>query len=880
MRMRAFLSIVSVALALWAGVAQAQDSARILAPSAVPLPEARCAVSLPGWATRSERLIWDKVCANGWADMSDWAGGTCVADSPELTALEPWALSQRFMTLILTNPEFVAARPTTGISLYCTYVPLLDLEERRLPATLRIENSTFKSIDLTDARIDGALDLDRSRVLGDFWAHRMSVNGPLRLYNAKLEARAAFQDVNIAGFTDLRGATVSDRLTFDRAELRRSLFLSDGGTFKSVMLRGARINGAISAIDSTFAGTFDGDNLRTTESVFLRGGSQFDVVNFQSAEIGGNLEADGSTFSERFSAHNAHFAGNVYFRDGTSLQELAMIQAEIDGRLNISRSDVAKTMNFSGMKTGSDVFLRNSTFSSILMLGTEVGGNLETDGSTFSGTFNGDSLSVDESVFLRNDASFQEVVLRRAHIGGALDAGASVFAGAFNADSATIGSNVFFRRGGQFQAVRFRGVEIGGNFETDGSTFAGEFIGDGMSVKGGLYLRDATFADVVLARAHVAGSLDATGSTFNGTLRGNAMRVDSDVVLRNEASFQMVRLNGAQIGGNLEADGSTFHGMLNLSNVSVAQDMYLRTRARFSDVDMIGARIAGHLQMHGAHFDGRVDLSEARMASLVLWRGNRNTSNAQRSNVAWGARGSLILRNAEVGSIQARMRAVAQTGIVDNWHVSDTLRLPVDLNGLTYRRLGGFSSGAENDLARVETDALISWVTHSVPPGMQANDGYRPQPYRALENALSEMGADAAARQVAYARLEHRAETRLSADIRTDFGGWLWQRATQVFDRFLQVTVGFGVYPARAFYWFVGLVVLGTLAARRAERFADASRMDCFWYSLENAIPLIEPSPDHKIIHAEPWVRNFFHFQKVSGFLLASVLIGALTLGG
>ncbi len=218
--------------------------------------------------------------------------------------------------------------------------------------------------------------------------------------------------------------------------------------------------------------------------------------------------------------------------------------------------------------------------------------------------------------------------------------------------------------------------------------------------------------------------------------------------------------------------------------------------------------------------------------------------------------------------------------ITDSWHLADGSRLPVDLNGLTYERLGGLSSGVENDLAQVDSDSLIDWVANSHPAGMGRNDGYRPQPYRALETALSDMGAEAAAREVAYARLKHRAATRISATPQTDFMKWLRQSATFLFDRFLQFTVGFGVYPARAFYWFFGLVILGAIVARKAHKFYGSSRMDCFWYSLENAIPLIEPSEDHKVTHAEPSVRSFFHFQKVAGFLLASVLIGALTLGG
>lgn len=54
-----------------------------------------------------------------------------------------------------------------------------------------------------------------------------------------------------------------------------------------------------------------------------------------------------------------------------------------------------------------------------------------------------------------------------------------------------------------------------------------------------------------------------------------------------------------------------------------------------------------------------------------------------------------------------------------------------------------------------------------------------------------------------------------------------------------------------------------------------------FWYSLENALPLVELSERHKSIdHESQWVESWFHFQKVMGFVLATVLVGALSLLG
>ena len=53
------------------------------------------------------------------------------------------------------------------------------------------------------------------------------------------------------------------------------------------------------------------------------------------------------------------------------------------------------------------------------------------------------------------------------------------------------------------------------------------------------------------------------------------------------------------------------------------------------------------------------------------------------------------------------------------------------------------------------------------------------------------------------------------------------------------------------------------------------------WYSLENAVPIIETNERFKRIkYRQPWLNHIFHLQKALGFVLATVLVGALTLLG
>lgn len=151
------------------------------------------------------------------------------------------------------------------------------------------------------------------------------------------------------------------------------------------------------------------------------------------------------------------------------------------------------------------------------------------------------------------------------------------------------------------------------------------------------------------------------------------------------------------------------------------------------------------------------------------------------------------------------------------------------------------------------------------------------------------------------------------------------------------IFLGFGVYPWFAAIWFMLLVAAGVWAARSAVATQDGpnspdgpvkmgtnndkitddlehpepadplisnetqknqlqmelggqrpsvehrvapypSRFACFWYSLENAVPLINPSEDHKSwFHTSPGVKAFFHFQKIAGFLLISIMVASIS---
>lgn len=759
-------------------------------PAVAQNDENRCALEAPLGSTHLESKVWQDICTEGKSDPSKHIVGPCpgallsryeskstrVGFAREITDdglpdfgisnadVRERILSEKFLTTILTDPSYVAARPTSGVTLVCALIQNLNLEERNLEGSLRITDSFIVSASLRNTRIDGTLDLGRSVFINRLDAIGVEVRRDFKAFGSFFLSGLSLQDAKISGFLDLDKTTGAGDFDAQRISVGESFFLFQA-VFVDANLNGADIGGDLNIQNADFSGYVNAERVRTGGAIFLRNKSKFAKVRLFEAQTGSNLETTGSSFSELFDASNSQIGGSVLLNDGASFADLKLVGAKIDGVLSAN-------------------------------------------GSVFGGNFDAEDIKTGRSVFLRNGATFEE------------------------------GINLDF-------------ADIGGNVETARSTFRGLFNADSIKVGGSLFLR-------------------------------------------NGAQFDEVNLIAAKIGGSLEAGGSTFDGRFYAPQMKVTNNVFLWRGATFENVFLVDANIGGHLRLEGSTFNSDVQLSEATIGSFLLWgwgEQNEKESEKPEQDVIWGKDATLSLRNTTAQSLQAKMGGDdASDGkpATDNWTRIGGSRLPVDLSGFRYKQLGGFSAADKNDLTKIDPDKLIHWVDNSKTAGMT---GYRPQPYRALQTALQDMGAEASAKEVAYARLKHRANTRISASLLTEPLTFVGQVPAFIFDKFLQFTIGFGVYPRWAFYWFLGLVFVGYCVTRRwppgyedkETRIAMGgrfSRGDSIFYSLENAIPLMLPSRDHGgINHTNYYTRMFFHFQKVVGFLLASVLIGTLSFG-
>ncbi len=566
--------------------------------------------------------------------------------------------------------------------------------------------------------------------------------------------------------------------------------------------------------------------------------------------------------------------------------------ARIDDQIYLYHEDLPRQLVLQDSRIMGGMNVQGARFDSDLVLdGSDLGGSY----------FYGDGLEAENLIFRSGRAGVVEltsanirgkVALSGTLIGMLPDPKTPDERGGLIATGLQVGQNLMLDPSDNIQAdlqkVDLRSVRIGGDLSADSARVRTKMNLNGADIGGALFMRfGAEAREVDLISARMEKGLELTGlrvlkpADFS-TISVNAGTVDSGMwaqtgsiwaarlVVNDSAFFNGLQVEGklmldeASISGPLYLGGSRIVDQLSANGLHVEGPISMGWNADMTAVSFRGAFVEGAVQLSASRFDGPFDLRNAHLGALELW------DNGQ--DVSWGPHASLDLRNADIGVLQARFPQNWElTGLHDQQGVP--LRLPVELENLRYDRLGSATPPQSSLPPELDIDNLIQWVSDSLPKSDQGQAaGFIPQPFRQLEETLRSMGADSEADEVQVAGHVHQIKA-YSADL----SGWLKTLAGVIW----WALVGFGAYPFRVLWWFAALVGLGVLVSRWSPILRDKGWTDCFWYSLENAFPLLQPSSEHqKVIHDHPFLQNFFHFQKVAGFVLATILVGALTLLG
>ena len=532
--------------------------------------------------------------------------------------------------------------------------------------------------------------------------------------------------------------------------------------------------------------------------------------------------------------------------------------ARIDGTLDLEQARIPFALDFERSSFPDGANLRHA---SICALHLEA---------TYTGPIQADEVRVEGSVLLRNGFKAEgEVRLNSATIAVNLECDKSHFVNAgkvaLQADSMRVGGHIFLRNGFSAEGeVRLSCTTIGRNLECDAGQFInpdnpdrGALTAEGLKVEGNIFLRHGFKArgEVALLATRVRGCLHCDGGQF-ANRNGNALNADSlkaggSVFLRN--GFQAeghVRLVGATIGGDLDCAEAHF---INPEGNALSADGFrvqgcVRLDDRFKaegEVRLVGATIDGYLALTGV--DSDTDMT-------------------------------LDLRSARIGTLWDDQRSWPKSG-------------KLFLHGLAYQEI--------HDDAPTDPETRVKWLR------LQPKDHFRPKPYEQLAEVLRKGGHGRYAKRILIAKEEEKAQLTEMSIFETCWHhlyGW---------------ALGYGYTLWRAFWLGVTVVAVGWVSygigdkvdlitpskvgphdpqgnAENRELSEGYPRFNFWVYSVDVFVPLIDL---HQESHWLPkatlwkqlgelggpklilgwWLRCWFWFQIIAGWMLTTLLIMGLT---
>ena len=229
-----------------------------------------------------------------------------------------------------------------------------------------------------------------------------------------------------------------------------------------------------------------------------------------------------------------------------------------------------------------------------------------------------------------------------------------------------------------------------------------------------------------------------------------------------------VSLMGAEIGADLDCQGGRFRNpsqegvkssgtALEINNATIKGNLLLHSGfVTEGTLNLMGTRIVGDLECHDTKFSMLVG-HRMTVQRTFFWRNINNPEDA-----------TLYLKDVSVGSL-----------------ADDTVSWPKEgslfyLDGFTYGRIAG---GPQNISNRLD------WLSRQ--------KEFTPQPYRQLAKILREEGDDPGARQVLYEMEKKKHQEGKH--------GWTARFWNSIF----RGTIGYGIYPRRALWWLLVLIVMG-----------------------------------------------------------------------
>jgi hypothetical protein len=601
-----------------------------------------------------------------------------------------------------------------------------------------------------------------------------------------VKGRIRMADGRVRGRLDLSGAYLAHALHFTRCVFEDRVDLMRARADMPIEWDGGQIG-------SVLADHFSSDADLVIRNVTVTG-----LISLQWAWVRGDLRLSGSHLSPRggqaFRGKDLRVGGTL-FLDGEDFRargEVCLRSARIDGQLNCRHGSFSNESGHSisadRMVVGGDVLLEEgfSADGEVCVQWAKVGRLRATGGSFSSATsyaLHADALRAANGVYL--DRGFRATAMVRlvgANIAGELCCTQGTFdnpsSRALDAERIVV-EDVYLDRGFTARGeVRFNDAEVSRQFNASKGDFQNDrsreyaLDCDGLRCGGDVFLNDGfrAIGTVILTGAEIVSELNCTAGSFitpgghalfaDGMTTPGSVYLDQDFRARGE-----VRFARATIGRQLVCTKGVFdnqHGAaLDLTGLIAPGDVLANGGFRATgEVRMRNADITRDLDFTSARLHGRegLDARGIKVGGCLTWKMDQSPE------------GLVDLSSGQISRLDDTM---------PSWRDGKYL-----LGGLNYRPT--MDGGQEV----VTVDQRLDWL--------RKTRDYSGTAYQQLAQAYRLTGDESTAEKITIANLQ---DLRKRGNLRRRALAW---------NKFLDLTVGYGYRLHRA---FLALLVLGLLGA-------------------------------------------------------------------
>jgi hypothetical protein len=218
---------------------------------------------------------------------------------------------------------------------------------------------------------------------------------PIEIFGSRIEGAINLSHARTNSVVALVGSLMKGKFYADSPHAESDLALANGAVFKSdVRLNGAKIDGFVNMIGTSFGGTLDADSLQVGTSLIMRSDDQnkasFKDVILRGAKITGQISMIGASFDGELNADKLQVGTSLIMQSDdqnkASFKDVILRSAKITGQISMIGAGFDGTLNAEGLQAGGDLFMFDAHYAQAVdMAFAHVGGSLYLLGATLAG---------------------------------------------------------------------------------------------------------------------------------------------------------------------------------------------------------------------------------------------------------------------------------------------------------------------------------------------------------------------------------------------------------------------------------------------------------------------------------------------------------------